>query len=484
MRREIFISVAIFMSLVLFSCQKENTEPVDSPEQGVEFALNAASRLKSSDCFSQKADYARINIDGETKKVEVYYINGKPHTKTIKLAEGEHTLQEFMLMDDNKTPNDDSDDVLIAATPHTGSEFAKYVEMPLNSKFEVQKFKKTKMSISVLCYNEIEYSNFGFVFFGIEQVVVREQAFFGDICICRLNDYETSPYAGQAKGLQLDMPAIAKVEVWRNDVKVDEFSNEDYLGEDKPLIVRYGDVLHHEDNFELKLFVLVKQGKEFKYKHFHSWKFKDDQKIDAGDDNVVEFVLGSCANEADVVLPQWMNLPPDADYTITTVEPNEQNSYVGIKLENIAEGFEIENGAYASSCADHNTPIQVGKTYKMKVYSSLYPDQLPKFAQSYKWEKFNWLYNHLDWYPGYKWYDIQGFMWLYDEPQWDGKAEGQMPALTELSKRMKADADRYGAGYKVPLGGAYTIIFIPPGSENADKPMIQTMVSYFNPCKE
>ncbi len=482
MKREVFIFMAIIISLVMFSCNKdEGTKPIDDVDQGVEFTFSSASRLKSGNCFGKKADYAKVNIDGKTSKVEVYYINSKPYTKTLKLDEGEHVLKEFMLMDDNNTPDDDSDDVLLAATPHQGSEFAKYVENPLDRKFEVEKFKKTKMPVSVLCYEKADYSNFGFVFFGIEQIVIREQVFFGDICICRLEDYETSPYAGQSSGLQSDMPAIAKIEVWRNDVKVDEFSNEENLGEGKPLVVRYADVLHHEDNFELKLFVLVKQGKEFKYKHFHSWKFKDDEVIDAGDDGVVEFVLGNCANEADVVLPPWMNLPPDANYTITSVDPKEHNSYVGVELANIAEGFEFKNGVYASSCADHNTPIQVGKTYKMQVYSSLYPDQLPKFAQSDKWAKFNWLYNHLDWYPNHKWSDIQGFIWLYDDPVWDGKANGTVPAITEITKQMKKDADKYGKDYKVPLGGSYVIIFIPPGS--GDVPMIQTMVTYLNPCE-
>lgn len=481
MKRELFLLMAAVISLLMVSCNKDDDTNSINDEQGVVFALNSASRSKSTDCFSKKADYAKVNVDGSIKKVDVYYVNSRLYTKTLKLAEGEHVLKEFMLMDDNNTPDNDADDVLIAATPHEGSEFAKYIENPLDLSFEVKKFKKTEMPVSVLCYQKKDYSNFGFIFFGIEQIVVREQAFFGDICICRLSDYEQSPYAAQTSGLQLDMPAIAKIEVWRNNVKIDDFTNEDYLGEGKPLVVKYADILNHDDNFELKLFVLVKQANEFKYKHFHSWKFKDDETIAAGDDGIVEFVLGNCADKADVVMPAWMNLPPDANYTITSIDPTTENAYVGVKLENIADGYEIVNGLYPSNCADHNTPIHTGKTYKMNVYSSLYPEQLPKFAQSDKWEKFNWLYNHLDWYPGYKWNDIQGFMWLFDKPVWDGKPNGTMPAITEMTKKMKQDADKYGVGYKVPLGGTYVIIFIPPGS--GDVPMIQTMVSYLNPCK-
>ncbi len=478
MRRSYFL-VAIFMSLILFSCQKEDKN-LDDVNQGVEFALKSASKFKASDCFSQKADYVNVTIDGVTKKVDVYYVNDKPFTKTIKLSEGEHTLNEFMLMDDNNTPEDDTDDVLVAATPHANSEFAQYVDEPLELNFEVQKFKKTKMPVSVLCYDEVDYSSFGFVFYEIEQVVVREQAFFGDICICRLDDYEQSAYAAQEEGLQLDMPAIAKIEVLRNGVVVDTFSNEANLGEGAPLIVRYKDVLHHEDNFEFKLYILVRQGTTFDYKHFHTWTFKDDETIEAGEDGIVEFVLGNCADEADLVLPPWMNLPPTADYTIVKASSPELGAYVDVKLENIPEGFEIENGLYPSNCADHNTLIHVNKKYSMEVYSSLYPDQLPEFAQSDKWEKFNWLYNNLDRYPGYKWSDIQGFMWLYDDPAWNGQANGTVPAITEITQKMKADADRYGVGYKVPHGGKYVIIFILPGS---NQPIVQTMATYLNPCE-
>ena len=468
------------MLLFSLSCQKDNNTNPSDDNQGVAFVLSTNSTLKSSDCFSKQADYAKINISGTSYKVDVFYIDSKPYTNTLKLPEGEYVLTEFMLMDDNNTPDDTSDDQLIAATPHEGSEFAQYVDQALDIAFTVEAFKKTELEISVLCYQESDYSRFGFVYFGIGQVVVREQFFFGDICVCRLQDYETSLYANQSTGLQLDMPAIAKIEVWRNGVKFEEFTNEDWYGEGQPLRVRYADVLEHQDNFEFKLFILVKQGTEFNYVHFHSWSFKDDEVIPNGNDGVVDFVLGSCLQDADLILPPWMNTPPTATYTITGTDPNTSNSYVEVTLSDIPEGYEIINGIYPSSCADHSTPIFTGLPYEMNVYSSLYPDQLPTFAQSDKWEKINWLYNHLDWYQGYKWYDIQGFIWLYDDPAWDGLANGTMPALTQLSQQMKADADQYGVGYKVPLGGSYVVVFIPPGDN--DVPLIQTMISQLKSC--
>ena len=118
----------------------------------------------------------------------------------------------------------------------------------------------------------------------------------------------------------------------------------------------------------------------------------------------------------------------------------------------------------------------------MDVYSSLYQDQLPLFAQGGKWNKINWLYNHLDWYPGYHWYDIQGFIWLYDANPWNGQPLSGVPALTALSQQMKADADTYGASYSPLPGGWAAIIFVPAGTpHNATTATIQTMFIQVDP---
>lgn len=481
MKKTLYTAGTLLVLMFVLACHKTDNSTPSDENQGISFALNTGSTLKSTDCFSKQADYAKLVISGTLHKVEVFYLDSKPYTNTLKLDAGDYTLTEFMLMDDNNTPNDETDDVMIAATPHEGSEFAQFVDQPLDINFTVEAYKKTEMSISVLCYQESDYSRFGFIYFEIGQVVVREQFFFGDICVCRLEDYEGSLYTGQSTGLQFDMPAIAKIEVWRNGVKTGEYNNEEWFGEGEPIRVLYGDVLNHVDNFEFKLFILVRQGTSFNYVHFHSWYFTDDETIPNGDDGVVDFVLGNCLPDADLILAPWMNLPPTATYTITNWDPSVSNSYVQVTLSDIAAGYEITNGVYPSSCADHTTPIYVGYSYAMDVYSSLYPSQLPPFAQSDKWEKINWLYNHLDWYPGYHWYDIQGFIWLYDNPVWDGQAEGSMPALTQLTQQMKQDADTYGVGYKVPLGGYYVIIFIPPGS--VDVPLVQTMISQLNSCE-
>jgi hypothetical protein len=472
MKTNFYTILFVFLLLFSWSCQKEDKQnPAD--EQGVSFSMATQTTLKSSDCFSRKADYVKLVINEKDYKLEVFYIDNKPYTKTLKLDVGNYTLSEFLFMDDNNTPDDQSDDMIIAATPHKGSEFAKYVPNPLNITFKIEAFKKSNIEMTVVCYQERDHASFGFVFFGIGQIVVREQYFFGDICISSLKEYAGSLYEKQSGGLQPDMPAIAKIEVWRNGELKDTFSNEEWLGEGKPLTVRYADILNQKDEYRFKLYILVRKGNSFHYVYFHSWKFNDNELIPAGEDGVVEFVLGNCQPDADLILPPWINLPPSVKYTITGWNPPLLGGYVDATLSEIPEGYKLTNGVYASNCADHATPINVMVTYHMSVFSSLYPDKLPVFAQSHKWEKINWLYNHLDWYPDYKWYDIQGFIWLYDDPAWNGQPLGTVPALTDLSKKMKEDADKYGPGYKVPPGGMAALVFVPVGSGSTA--VIQTM---------
>jgi hypothetical protein len=125
----------------------------------------------------------------------------------------------------------------------------------------------------------------------------------------------------------------------------------------------------------------------------------------------------------------------------------------------------------------------------MTLYSSLYPSLLPLFAQNQvgKWSKINWLYNHQNWYPNIKWYELQQVMWLYDETPWNGSADAGVPALNDpnfpsRALQMKADADANGVNYVPPTGGYAAVIFIPVNTPpNAPTAAIQTMFIMVDP---
>jgi hypothetical protein len=486
-----FMLAVLTVMAITYSCKKDKEAQPQTKTEDVSFAIKSANTgtLKSNDtirCSSKKANYVKVQVDDSLYKIDVFYINNVPYTNTIKLSPGSHTVKEFTVWSDNNTPNNLADDSVLEATPHSGSSFAGYVTNPLNIQFTVEQFKKLELPIEVVCFQQAYYSKFGFSYFHLNQIVVRQQCLFGDICIKDLTEYTGSLYAQQSHGLQLDMPAIFKIEVWRNGVLQNTYNNEAWKGEGQPLCVSYGDYLAQTDAFEFKLYILVRKATGFSYVYFYSWNFNDAQTIPTkGNTGVVDFALGNCFPDADVIIPSWMNLPATSTYTITgNYGPGSLGGYVDATLSGIPGGYELANGTMASWCADHQTTIYVGQAYNMDVYSSLYPNLLPAFANTPKWSKINWIMNHLDWYPGYKWYDLQGAIWLFDSPAWDGQAHSSVPALNTMqyAQKMYDDANLYGNNYKVPSGGWAAIIFIPTGTpSNATTATVQTMFVKVDP---
>jgi len=489
MIKKIFMMFAIIIAgMLATNCTKDAL-----PDAEVQFNLNSVSGggllksgLETPICSELPASYVMYKIDdSEMKSIPVFYVNGTPWTSSIKMSnDGVHTINEFLVYNDNNTPIL-TDDILLSAVPHVGSIFESYVTTPLEQTFTIVNGKKTEVKLDVVCYQPSSSSDFGFVYFSINPTVVRELAFFGDFCIKEKSDYANSLYAQQTNWTTgtgyIDAPAIAKVEVWKDSILIETFGNEP---QGEKMVIKYADDTKKTELFEIKLFILVRQGSGFEYVNFKSWTFNDISNIYQGGDDLIDFVLGNCYDPTtppDLILAPWMNLPTTAKYKITA-QPSTLGGYVDATLTNIPAGYDITNGVYGSNCADHNTNIQIGVEYNMAVHSSLYPETLPEFAKSDKWEKINWLFNNLDRYPGYQWYDIQGFIWLYDDPIWTGLPEAGMPALTELSKTMRDDADLYGVNYSPLPGGWAAIIFTPSNTPaNATNASIQTMFVRIDP---
>lgn len=492
MLKKLFLAMIIaVVGLFTISCQKDQTGPSNG-NYDVSFNINSVVQngLKSTfdiNCSTLKADYAMYKMDnGNFITIPVFYVGDVPYTNSIKLSSGIHILNEFIVYSDNNTPNDFTDDIVLSAAPHTSSIYGQLVQNPLDYTFNVTTDKKNEIQLDVVCYESSTYDNFGFIYFKLNELIVHEQWFFGDFCIKEKADYNNSNYAlqpgwvGSGYG---DVPAIFKVEVWRGGLLQSTFTNNDVAYEyGNKVSVSYVDYKNQTDIFEFKLFILVREGTSFNFVQFKSWTFNDVSNITEGTDGVVDFVLGNCAPESDYVFPPYMNLPASATYTITgfpSTVINGFRGYVDATLSNIPSGYDIHNGLYASNCADHSTLITIGQSYNMTIYSSLYPEKLPTWAQGPKWDKINWLYNHLDYFPGYLWSDVQGAIWLYDNPAWNGQATSGMPALSPMMTNMKTQMDLYGNNYKVPPGGWAAIIFIKDPSGNS--PTIQTMFIEIDP---
>lgn len=86
--------------------------------------------------------------------------------------------------------------------------------------------------------------------------------------------------------------------------------------------------------------------------------------------------------------------------------------------------------------------INLGHVYTMGVYSSLYPDQMPAFtAYADKWARVNWLFNHLDNYPGHTWGEVQGAIWIIMD-NWNGNAHSGVPTADAMTHQMANDSHK------------------------------------------
>ena len=487
MKKLLFTKSFLFIALIAFfavSCNKKD-DTVD-PNQEVEVKFTSTEMPKGGTKSSNAdatADYASIVINGTTYTPAVYYLDGVAYTQGIKLPVGDYTVTQFLMMSDNNTPDDMTDDSIVSAAPEAGSQYANFVTNALDIQFHVDAFQKNEIPIEVLQFTSQEFEAFGFDWFTMTQTTVREQLFFGDISMKHPDDYAGSLYEQQANGLQVDMPAIFKIKVYKNGAFVEEYSNESFLGEGDVLHVAYPDGDNTTDNFKFDLYIYVKIGTGFGYKYFHSWEFTDDELIDNGGDGVVDFVLGNAiATTPDLLLAPYMNLPETCTYTITgSYAPGSMGGYVDATLDNVGNGYDFTNGVYASWCADEETSINVGTTYNMDVYSSLYPDALPAFtAYGEKWARVNWIFNHLDYYPGYTWGELQGAIWKIMN-NWNGVATGGVPDADAVVDQMVTDSQSHTDFTPLP-GGWAAVIFVPEGTDpNAANPTLQTMFVQVDP---
>jgi len=497
MKKFILSLSLIGLILVIASCNKSKNDGTNPQQvtQGVSFSIKPGTNpggLKS-DCFSTTASYAKVWLSvgstpyngGNPIQVDIFYLAGVPYTNSIQLPPATYTVTDFIIYNDNQTPNNTADDIVLAAAPHSGSTYAPYVDHPLTISFTVVAFDKVNQPIDCICYQQSNYSDFGFVFFQLNDVTLRMQPFFGDLCTEEFANYTGSHYALQNSGLQPDMPAIFQIQVLRNSILTGTFTNDSagWYGEGRPMKVYYADRAGITDNFEFRLSVLVKTGTSFSFVYFKSWFISDATRITDPDNNgVIDFSIGFCNPNADYVLPPYLDLPASCNYVITGFNPSSTGGYVDALLSQIGNGYKIANGTYPSYCVEYNFNIWISQQYSMNVFSSLYPNApgFPTWAQSKPWDKINWLINHLSWYPGYQMADLQGALWVLCG--WNGnpgETGVPYPGVGSIGANMVTGATNNGTGYKVPTGGLACVLFIDQNPANGTH--TQTMFVQVDP---
>jgi hypothetical protein len=415
MKTKLFVLV-VLIAAVVFSCQKKDSEPVQQDVVFSAIQIDPGAGLKSTDDWDWKcvdglnpvyaiieiADDSAGTIDKKTFTPAVFRLDGKLYTQAIKLDPGTYWVVNFLIMDDMGTPLDDSDDMIYMATPAEAATFAEYVADPVSFDFTVTAFTKIEIDVEVLCYEDKYYTEFGFFWFNITEIVVREQCFFGDICLKHWIEYAGSNYELQPGDLGLDMVAIMEIKVYKNDLLVETFTNNvgPNYGVGAPLCVTYADNLNVDDEeFTFELYILVKQGNSFVFVLFHTWTFFDDDMIPAGDDGVVDFVLGTCNfTDTDLQLAPWQNLPEQANVTIAN--PGVLDSYWDVTFNSFTPvgTYDIPEDVLMDGwCGDENHTIASG-TFNATIYGSLNDEDWPAgmpFTLT-QIAKINWLFNHLE----------------------------------------------------------------------------------------
>jgi len=406
---------------LMFSCQKKGDET--AALQDVSFSaieLTPDVGLKAGNdvipCITDVPTNAWVQIEGVDYYPALFTLDGKLYTQAIKLPVGTtYTVQQFVLYKESgTTPKYQAgEDVTVYATPLTGTTYAEYVTTPLTFDFTVTAFAKAQVDIQVLCFQDHLYTEFGFNWFAVTEIVVREQCFFGDICVKHPADYHGSDYDNQTGGVKIDMPAIFKIKAFKNGVALpapyNEFTNDNAAagwGVGAPVCVTYPDNLSiNGEVFTFELYIMVKQGNNFPFVLFHTWTFTDANMIPAGDDGVVDFVLGSCnLSGTDLQLAPWQNLPTTA--TVTIAYPgNTLYSYWDVQFNSYTPAAgpgnydlpDAPTAVMAGWCGDKFHTIAPGGPFAVNIYPSLnnsnWPAGMP-FTIG-KISQVNWLMNHL-----------------------------------------------------------------------------------------
>jgi hypothetical protein len=470
MKTRVFL--ILLMAVALFSCQKEK-DPVATQQEITFSATIVEPNLKNSEdwlCVAEETPTnAWVVVNGASYYPALFELDGKLYTQAIKVDSDldgiEYCVSQFVLYKEvNGSEGVGAGDIVVFGTPQPDSDYEVYIDEDyrLPYCFTIEGFMKYEIPIEVLCFEEADYDYFGFFWFNITEIVIREQCFFGDLCLKHIDDYDGSLYEGQLNGLQIDMPAIFKLYVFKEGVAVpySPFSNEAWLGEGAPLCIEYPDNLTIDgETFTVELWIYVKVGAGFNYVKFHTFSFDDEEMLAAGTDGVVDFVLGNCnLTDPDLQLVPYQNLPATCGLMVTAAQPNALlGCYLDVTLSNIGPGYDLVNGNYGANCFQRGQFIWLNEQYTMDVYGSLRPDLMPPILAALPWDKLNWICNHLQNYQGYMWYDIQQINWKLENPNWMMTEYSGVPAATAIGLQIYNDAMLYGTGF-VPLPGGWAAV--------------------------
>ena len=185
MKKLLFVLLA---ALTIASCQKKENET--APQfQDVSFKaleITPDAGLKSTAdwvCKDIVPTHAWVVINGEDYFPELFDVDGVLFTQALKLPVLEvgtqYCISDFVLYyEGNNTPGyqttGDGDEI-VYGTPLPGSDYETYINVDYRFPycFTVDAFAKAEIPIEVLCYQNADYTEFGFDWFAITEIVIQ-----------------------------------------------------------------------------------------------------------------------------------------------------------------------------------------------------------------------------------------------------------------------------------------------------------------------
>jgi hypothetical protein len=257
------------------------------------------------------------------------------------------------------------------------------------------------------------------------------------------------------------MPAIYRIDVYRNDQFIKTYNNENTQGE-SPLEIGYPDGDQTTDEFKFELYLYVKTGNAFDYRYIHAWYFSDDQTLPTESDGLVHFSVGDTdQSQQNYSFGPYLDVPQYCSLTIDFgIAPGSLGSYFNGIVSGIDGNYALQNGRFPSYCGTDTVGINLGYAYQMCAISSLTSDLLPQYARGAdRWNALNWLYNHLENYAFYDWDILQGASWMILN-DWDGTGHSGVSQANSIVLQMVSDA-RQHPDFIPAYGQKAAIVFVP-----------------------
>lgn len=485
--------------------------PRDAGSKTGIFAKESATDIP--ECSDLDPDYVHVKLeypDGEMKTHFVDIIaNGETmETEVLKLPEGEYTILEFAVFNNNGTTEDDEDDIALYTSPVIGSYYQVLWDLDgIEKGFIVEKFVKKKVTIDVLCYIPEDYENFGFVWFQYAKYRIKHVCFFGNICTKFFEEFHTprdgdnNPYIGQFYD-GYDFAAIFRVDIKNeageivNDPLVS--SNAEWYGTGEPLCIEFLDNLQILDEiFFAEIWLALPDGSEILLDTIefneNTYSGEDAPIKFGGEDGIYDFNVGNCLDDdsllTDAVYTPYIPLP---DQVLMTVDIETNKSYVNVNILQIfgnPPGNQIMVGTMQGWCADRFSNIFIGVQYLADVYSSLNIVGLPPEYAAYgnKWNVLNWIINTVDIEAlidagDYTSEEIQNGIWalIHDNPgPPDVGSDGGFMASLGIDVANQAAIDPDISNY-VPGVGDWAFVLLDP-VEGDQQERIQLIIVQVDP---